>query len=60
MLTEFDIYGSASVLIQLHGEDAPPPLETAQRRQCPLWVKSGRAGSVTSVSSDSHRGALPA
>ncbi len=34
MLTEIDIYRSASMFIQLHGEDAP--LETAQRRQCLL------------------------
>ncbi len=41
MIRDLDIYRSATVLIREHGEDAP--LETAQRRQCPLWVKSGRS-----------------
>ncbi len=39
MTSDLDIFRSANVLIRLHGEDAP--LETAQRRQCPLRVKSG-------------------
>ncbi len=39
MIPDLDIYRGASILIREHGEDAP--LETAQRRQCPLWVISG-------------------
>ncbi len=39
MTSDIDIFRSANVLIRLLGEDAP--LETAQRRQCPLWVISG-------------------
>jgi hypothetical protein len=42
MIPDLDIYRGASIVIREHGEDAP--LETAQRRQCPLFESEAPAG----------------